>query len=373
LIAGSVIALVATVIATGGRPPGFGSTPQVADVDPDEVQFQVDPEYLVPVPRNTSNPVWTDSGIVVSVQRENDSQLALARPGRPRDPVQLLRLPAKSRDCHWFRYYAPVAAPGGVDAVQECLMRGPIETFRRLVHVDIATETVRPLFASGWHDRLIRTFTVSANRQYAIAEEGSVICNSLLRISDAGFSRPVVRPANLIPDQGLPVPINGERPDGCDGQGAAYAAALSASGDLAFWASPAAAESSGMSRLFADSGVYLRPAGQTEARLLLEGDLDAVSLVWHPSEPVLAMGDRQGGVGGIWLVDPETGVRSPVTGSGWAGPVTWNPAGTKLIGIMRGMSEGKIRKWLVTYKVCGDLPGISAAPESPLADYPCRR
>ncbi len=352
----------------------FGGTSS-AQPDRDDAALQVDPESLVPVGRNAMEAVWTDGGIVVGTSRTNGpDRLLMLNRKHPNDPLRPLDIPRATRDCERLEYRFLVAAPGGFDAVQDCVIRGgTYESVQRLVHVDLEKETVRPLFDVGWIHRSLRTFTLSPHRRYGVVSEGSLICNSLLKISNSGYSRPAMSPADLVPDQGrVVVPNDGLRHD-CNGQGVAWSAAISAQNDLAFEASPAAATEAGVDRLFARAGLYVQPAGELDAELMVD-DVSDVRLAWHPTERVLATSFVQQGLGSIELLDPETGTLTTVSSSGWAGQLAWNPQGTQLLTIMRrppGYGDTKIRKWLLTYKVCGDLPGLSANPRSPLADYPC--
>ncbi len=54
------------------------------------------------------------------------------------------------------------------------------------------------------------------------------------------------------------------------------------------------------------SSVYLRPAGSLVAEPLVDAVSDA-RLAWHPTEPVLALSAIWNDIGGIVLVDPESG------------------------------------------------------------------
>lgn len=381
IAAAALVASAATIAVLAGVSPGalsfavdLLSSDAGIETDLEDVQLQVDPDYLVSVPRNVQESVWTEFGIVVSTSHPGGPDL-LHRVvvKRPLHPLRRIDLPSASRDCWKLEYRRLVAAPGGLDAVQECGIRNTFTFVQRLVHIDLRTGSVAPLFDVGWADRALQGFTLSPNRNYAIASEGSLICNSLLRISDQGYSRPVMSPADLVPGQGRPETAGFEGRDGCSGEGVAWASALSASGDLAFEASPAATEEGGFGRLTAYSSVYLRSAGSLEAEPLVD-DVSDARLAWHPTEPVLALSAIWNDIGGIVLVDPDSGAQTKVSSSGWAGPISWDPEGTRLLAVMRGASEdGKIRKWLVSYQVCGDLPGVSANPRSPLADYECNR
>lgn len=381
VVAGASLAVVVGGLAFRGALPDLDNLlaqDRVTTGDVEDVQLQVDPEYLTWLPRNASEAVWTERGIVVSVDTSSSgARLNWFRAKRPADALKPIDIPTATRDCWRVEYRALVAAPGGLDAVQECVIRGgTVEWVQRLVHVDLNDKTVRPLFDVGWLHRRLGPFTLSPDRSRAVVSEGSLICNTLLLISDDGYSHPVVSPEYLVPDQGEVLIPTYAGKGGCEGEGIALAPALSAFGDLAFEAVPGAVGESGFDRLFSHGGLYLKPAGSVDAELLVD-DASDIRLAWHPTMRVLAMSANIGGdMGSIELVDPESGSMTTVSSSGWAGKLSWNPQGTKLLTIMRrppGDGDTKIRKWLLTYKVCGELPGLSSNPRSPLADFDCRQ
>ena len=277
---------------------------------------------------------WGDAGLVVGVD-DPSWDLSLARVNLDDGSLALIETPTESHTCEYFNYLNPMPLDDAhVAALVDCVKRTTLFSVAKLVAVNVRSGQTRPLFDLGWNAIALRDFGLTPDRATAVASEGSLICNSLAEISNAGWSRPKVEPPELVPIQGqrgLEVDSNvGD----CDGLARVGTPDISVDGTLAFVSYKPAAEASGIDRFEGPGTLYLLPEGTQKAEELLS-DVTPATVRWSPDGSTLALVGTVEGVQGVFLVDASTGSISRISGDAYIA-LSWSSDGRSLAAVREG-------------------------------------